>query len=279
MSGDKCVQVGKEKSHFQTEDDFWWWQLLINHSSLVLKSIQIRVRPGCCLFKGCEIQHVQPAGLIQVRVSRCVVASRSGCKKTGFFSSYPVSVAQETGRNSPCDPFRLGCFYFLYMFYWVCLHPHCLEMLKRNFFHHDCYLFYWTVIQYMEFKIWIRALSEFLAVAFHGQLQCISDLLVDVTNWTIRKIKTFLFNLKLRFKKQEIQCSKVLFFCLFFMIEKRITEKPYVQKKGRGIFISSLFQIQAETLKLAFIAGLQLQFEPGPLYTEKSKGPEQQMFI
>lgn len=42
----------------------------------------------------------------------------------------------------------------------------------------------------MQFKIWIRALSEFLAVAFHGQLQCISDLSVDVTNWTIRKIKT-----------------------------------------------------------------------------------------
>lgn len=114
--------------------------------------------------------------------------------KNHFFSSYVVSVAQETGRNSPCGPFRLGCFYFLYMLYWVFLHPHCVWKCSREI------CFNMTIICSMGLLYSARN----LAVAFHGQLQRVSDLLVDVTTWTIRKIKTFLFNLKLRFKKQEI---------------------------------------------------------------------------
>lgn len=61
-----------------------------------------------------------------------MVAGREGCKKTHFFSSYPVSDAQETGRNSPYDLFRPG--FFLLLAHSVLGLPVlllCLEMLER----------------------------------------------------------------------------------------------------------------------------------------------------
>lgn len=99
----------------------------------MLKPIEIRVRPGCCLCKRIQIQHVDLAGLIQVWVSRCVVTGRGRCKKC-FFSFYGICVAQETGRNSACDHFWLGGFYFLYMLYWVFLHPHCVWKCSKVIF-------------------------------------------------------------------------------------------------------------------------------------------------
>lgn len=75
------------------------------------------------------------AGRAHIGVSAqvCGCRQRGIVKNQGFFSSYPVSIAQETGGNIPCDPFRLGCFYFfLHMLYWVFLPSHCVWKCSKE---------------------------------------------------------------------------------------------------------------------------------------------------
>lgn len=135
----------------------------------MLKSIQNRARSGSYLFKRCEIQHKKPAGLIQVWLSRCVVAGRDGCKKTILFSSYSISDAQETGRNRPYGPFMLGFFSLLeHSVLGLPVFSLCLETLKRNLLWHDYYLFCGTTIKSSKLIFLSEFGSKFYLCLFMG---------------------------------------------------------------------------------------------------------------